>query len=396
MERFVYPRRGARSSIAAAMGDASFGIHWRVVFLCEAEPRWFFAHTGDVVDALAATALWSELTLVGAPRTRGRRFEGRAAIERALRGSVVLVSPRDGGTSLEREHSHVRVTIEPQDGALAMTLMVRDAALERSGPKALTDVADAVAVLTTRWRSHAQLVEAWCHPFRLGGEFRYPRARPPQRTHPFRPTGAIVDVLDAAFLGTPRTEAVRAATQAMVVATVPAGVTRTERDGVICLRWVDDPRDQRAVAAACGEHERWLLAIVPATRAPGWSPDGDERLDGHVEPGIAPFALVTHDTRDGRDLRHGYVEVEADDDGTITARAWEAVAPMARRRTLHDGTSLTEVRLLAPDRTTARVLVDRARDAGFDRVVYRDDGGALWDPDPPGPWLDDTSPEVCP
>ena len=41
-------------------------------------------------------------------------------------------------------------------------------------------------------------------------------------------------------------------------------------------------------------------------------------------------------------------------------------------------------RAAAANRASAVALLDAARAAGFDRVLYRDPGGVLWDPNPPG------------
>jgi hypothetical protein len=32
-------------------------------------------------------------------------------------------------------------------------------------------------------------------------------------------------------------------------------------------------------------------------------------------------------------------------------------------------------------------VADRAKQAGFDSVLYPDDQGVFWNPDPPGVWL---------
>jgi hypothetical protein len=45
--------------------------------------------------------------------------------------------------------------------------------------------------------------------------------------------------------------------------------------------------------------------------------------------------------------------------------------------------------LLAPSRDGAIALAAGARGAGYDRVVYRDENGKLWDPQPPGEWITD-------
>ena len=49
----------------------------------------------------------------------------------------------------------------------------------------------------------------------------------------------------------------------IAAAKVPPGVKREEVRGAVVLRWVDDPRDQVAVAEAAGRHETWMSKLIP-------------------------------------------------------------------------------------------------------------------------------------
>ena len=51
-----------------------------------------------------------------------------------------------------------------------------------------------------------------------------------------------------------------------------------------------------------------------------------------------------------------------------------------------DGTPVAAVRVIVPLRHHAFEIAEQARAAGIDGVLYPDDDGDLWNPDPPGAW----------
>lgn len=371
------------------MSDDGYGISWRAAFRCDDEPSWLAQQTDTVVDELARTALWTELQVFGSSGSRGRPFKGVAAVKKALRdGQIITLARGDEGATVRRTSSPARATIETQAGALTLTAHVRGESLARLGALALTEYSEMLVELIRRWRPHARLAEAWAFPIDHPRSFTYPRLRPPRVTSPFRNLNAIVDVLDPTFTETPRNRANLVATRAMAIAELPPGVVRSEHDAVVVQRWVEDPRDRAAVEAACTRHECWLTSLLPTKTAPGWTEDGDQLLGGYSRPATPPVALLLHDNRDDQDLYFAHIAIEATEDGDVDPAAWETIAPLAKVRSLPNGAALDEVRLLAPSRAAALALRERARSAGFDRVVYQKQSRGVWDPDPPGPWVE--------
>ena len=99
---------------------------------------------------------------------------------------------------------------------------------------------DALIVLRDRWRGQAALVTAYAEPF-AAVPLVYPRVRPPR--HADRPVAAIiVDVVDPTFEPVEAVDVARLEqAKAIAAASVPPGVERREHDGLVALRWVDDP-----------------------------------------------------------------------------------------------------------------------------------------------------------
>ena len=110
-------------------------------------------------------------------------------------------------------------------------------------------------------------------------------------------------------------------------------------------------------------------------------------VTGNPRPPQAPFAFVTRQSLEDGDRHFGHVAVESGPDGKVDKAVWAEAVRLAATRKIGD-IELTEVRLLADSRDAALALSEAGHEAGYDRVVYRDAAGQVWDPDPPGLWLD--------
>jgi hypothetical protein len=56
------------------------------------------------------------------------------------------------------------------------------------------------------------------------------------------------------------------AAHALNEATPPDGVKRTTNGPLVMLRWIDDPRDERAADAAGVRHEEWVKTLMKTTQ----------------------------------------------------------------------------------------------------------------------------------
>lgn len=362
-----------------------FGLVWRVSFVCGEKPGLLRRESPAVISALAKSPLWSELQVYGASSAYDRAaplakaIKGVAGLKTLVKqGGSLFLARGDHNAFREPAGSDLRVSISPSETGIALRAEIRGGTLERLRLAAIDACAEMLADLAVRFRSQGgRMTEACAFPARRSPPFEYPRIRPPRVTRPFRQANAIVDVLDTCIPDSTKHPETRAATCALATAALPAGVTRRVRDGVVIQRWVEDPCDEAEAARAAAAHERWLYEHLPSTPAPGYNDAGDLRMPRHEEPAPIGLDLLTYEPGDPN-VYYGHVSVAA-----------SLQVPSSRE--LPNGKRLTQLCALAASRDHALAVLEAARAAGFDRVVYRGEDGALWDPAPPGLWADPVS-----
>lgn len=352
---------------------SELGIVWSASFRCEEEGL-LMKESPHVIDALTKTPFWPEFRIRAVWDDDERRvgeaepLGSLASIKKIVKSGETLYLARD---NVDRARTNLRVEIGAGPTGIAIGAIFCGSALEQMGLSALDSFADLLADLAVPWRARGvRLSEASAEPISRPTPFTYPRIRPPRVTKPTRQRAAVVDVLDAKMPASAKHPQTAVATKALAIASVPENVTRRERDGVVIIRWVNDPCNGDELAAASAAHERWLYALLPSTPDGAYNEDGDLRLAEGKEPDAPGLDLLTSRGSD----YFGHVAVDG------------VNVPAAPPRRLADGRDLVEVRILAPSRTVAVELQRAARSAGYDRVVYRGDGGYLWDPAPPGMW----------
>ncbi|MBL8620406.1 MAG: hypothetical protein JNK64_03855 [Myxococcales bacterium] len=207
--------------------------------------------------------------------------------------------------------------------------------------------------------------------------FRYLRDRPP-RWHDHYPGNSIVDLLDTRFHQSAepgaRPDDIAALTKK------PAPPARiAEAGGLMVIRWAESA-DEAEVIRAAGEHERWIAERLSPALAEGFNADGDQLEDRwtlEARPPLTLYSPMTH---------IGYKAVVVFPDGTIEESAWKDALRIAKAKALPDGSPVAEVRIVVPNRDLTFAVAEQAAAAGFTAVVYPDDRGSFWNPDPPGPW----------
>lgn len=326
--------------------SAPAGIQW-FVGIQFASREWYRDRTrmDSLLDALASTSWFREFDVFAPGIVPGTPFDRIDDVRDSVANGEELIAMFAHGDARMTEES------EQAEAALALSILPRSLELRvwfSARPVAqykgavLGDLAALLVALRAEWTDcFISSAQAFPRPFDV---VKYPRTRPLRITN--RATNAVVDILDRDMPseGAPWAHD----TEAMLKAPVPSGVQREEHGRLVVIRWVDDPSDPRALAQACSRHEQWLVPLVTTRLAEGWNDAGDIRVFD------VPYLI----------------EAGSDDVGT-----WgkpESSCPTA---------------LVAGNREEALKLLDRARAAGFSRVVYRDPAGALWDPDPPGEWV---------
>lgn len=311
------------------------------------DPYWYRDRTrvNTLIDGLASTSWFREFDVFAPGHKPGSPFERLDDIRH-------LIATGDEATAMFA-HGEPRMTVDIEDAEAALNLDVHNGRLElrvwlAARPVAqykgavLGDLVELLAALRSHWPDClVATASAFPDPH---DSVRYRRTRPLRIAN--RAINAVVDVLDRDVPS--NGPAWVRDTKAMVDAPVPDGVERHEHGRLVAVRWLDDPSDPVAMADACSRHEQWLVQLGVTRRAEGWNDAGDLQV----------FDVPT------------LVEVSSDDPAT-----WRK--PRGRR----------PIALVATPRERAVALLEQARAAHFDRVLYRDAGGVLWDPHPPGDWI---------
>jgi hypothetical protein len=214
----------------------------------------------------------------------------------------------------------------------------------------------------------------------------YPRPRPP-RQHPLWPVGSLVDFISKSYrqrqTGDPPD-----AIERLLSSPLPPGVSREDLGDLLIFRWIDDLVDERRIAAARGQQERWFARVLDLPRAAGFNNLGD-----FLE---TPFSLRPHPPLTFYDdsLMEGYKAVVLDKENHADPGLIADMGEWISNRSLPDGTVLAKLHVILPNRNSARSFQERASALGIGKVLYTDNQGALWNIDPPGLWLEGNDTEL--
>lgn len=257
------PKSAGRTAATPARRD-SYGITWLAMFRFS-DPSWFAsrAATDLVVDTVAASPWWNEVDHLGKDAMPGRP---RGSIEATRK--VVAAGGRERwmlgrgspGACVFTEQGEAWFKIDVMEAYLELGAGADGEVLARLGPAVLTGGIDAVLALRDAWKDRAHLQFARAFPV-AEPDFEYPRVEP-RRTASWT-LSSVVDIADPTFEPYDDDETLFTESRAIARARPPRGVTRTVHDGVVVLRWADDPRDRAVVAAAAGRHEAWLVNVIP-------------------------------------------------------------------------------------------------------------------------------------
>jgi len=248
------------------MIEPGYGILWSTILLHD-EPTWFAKkeRVARVVDAFAATRWWAELQVMGIDGGSGRPIgspdAARAFAACGKRGRYAFA--RGAPSVIEAlEEASCRVELGVQPHGLELKAFAAAESLDRLASACLDDVIELLAGLRFSRRGDEKMYYAFAVP-RLN-QLELPRSTP-------RPAGiaaridAIVEMVDLAIPVTPGNANLTSFTGPIGRADPPHGVARDDRDGLVILRWVDDPRDRATVSDAASRHEAWLLSALGAT-----------------------------------------------------------------------------------------------------------------------------------
>lgn len=165
----------------------------------------------------------------------------------------------------------------------------------------------------------------------------------------------------------------------------PPGFQLSATDDHTILRVAEDLVDQQYLRQQLVEKQRWLQEIFNFRIAPGYNNLGDAR---HNLIGFKPHSDTTLYSTSARQAAQTVV---LDQQGEPEAYAWQAVNRLATHQSLDSGERVAKIYLIAPSREEALVLRTFASQLANNvptKVLYASDHGTIWDPFPPGDWVE--------
>lgn len=343
------------------------------------ETAWYMdkALVGELVEVVGTSRLGPALSHAG--------VYGKAQRVTKTRGLAGLVAKGKSGPfqaldAADEPSANITVSFDLEDTGLGVTVMVGAEAYRAHARTLLDDIEGiGLGLHACMNRIGGRLSLGFAHPM-ARGVYSYPQVRPPV-SHHWLETSAILEFFDRAFHQTDHEEASKDEVEAMATATVPAGVRREVRDGVTIMRWIDHLEDDDDVARAAGRHERWMAGLTRVKRSAAYNALGDKGISPRKDD-RSPFTFFD------ASKRTAYKAIAVDASGAPDEEVWSEMAAIVAC----PPPEVTAVWLVAPLRDHAKELSPRARSAGFAGVLYPE-GGKLWDPRPPGLWIDeDTEP----
>lgn len=364
------------------MTSLRYGIAWVIDFKFFDVAWWRdTAQIAAAVDVLAEARWWREFHMLARGYGDAAPFDSLDEVKAAIAtGEPAIATVGRGAPSVAVWHDDPDAVLKLEAAASGFHIMfrlMRDS-LARHADAVLADTREAVLTLASRWRAAGRL--AYCVGFPYPpNQIAYPRVRPPRRPH--RRLDAVLDIVDPelppGLVGPIPSDDARA----LATAPMPSNVEREERDGVVAMRWVQDPTDVAQMAIACAAHERWAAPLLYGEIYEGWNAAGDSEIPIAQRAPAPTLSFI--DPASGI----GYVELadHAESGVAIDAQLQSARAARAAG-VLVDGTALHGVTVIASDRAHALRLAAVAREANL-AVAYRD-GDKIWDPFPAGNWQD--------
>jgi hypothetical protein len=217
------------------------------------------ARLASVVDAVLGTPLGGILTFAGVHGDTKPAGDAAAVVDRIAIGRPGMYGITDGRPP---KRAGVTLTITQHDLLIEARVFEPELCARRA---TVLDDLTALAVAVRGSGPFRGLSSGWIRPMSLKQVTYTPdRARPAARARAdlgLR-AAAVVDLIDVGFHRAADPLA-RAAEVELAGAPVPDGVRREERDGLVVLRWVDDPADKAALDAACAAHEDWIDRYLP-------------------------------------------------------------------------------------------------------------------------------------
>jgi len=327
-----------------------------------------------LVDGLLSVPLFESVTLARVDDDDLAEVDHAQAATMVATGDELMADLQDRDV----RNTDLAINLDLRPSRAEVRINVSGAELARHRDRALDDLITAAQQSWQALHGVAGLNVGYIRVDAAARELEYPKPRPPRESNLY-PTRTIVELIDRAYHATGHAFARPTDPEALTVPAPPAPAQVTETDDLVTVRWAKT-LDEDEVLAAASDHDAWIADRLKLDLQPGFNELGDQREERGDAEARPPLTL--YDT----DNEVGYKAVLVLPDGSVEQDAWDEAAAIATAHQLPDGTPVKYLRLVVPLREHVFPLRERAKQAGFDTVVYPDDDGQFWDPDPPGAW----------
>jgi hypothetical protein len=328
-----------------------------------------------VLQCLRTSGLWWDLQYFSTyGKSKFKRLStpdefAREVVAEKRRGTCLLVP----SIPTEEERPPYQLHIEPRAALLVLRFIAEEAAVKQQ-PRLLDQLVGFVSQLHARFHPEALLGPELF----LDCESDVPWLRP-KRSHTFMRCPLFFmskEFQRSHRLGNPE------ALEKLLQAPLPPGATREIRDDLVIFRWVDDLNDPRRVSEALVAQQKWLVDVLNPPVDSSYNELGDQLTDvtSRVESSYLTF-------EDGF-TSQGFKAMVVHPDGSVDEDTLDELATWNKAGKLPDGSELNGVSLILPNRESALRIHPLAEARGIPRVLYLDDENRLWDPVPPGTWID--------
>jgi hypothetical protein len=213
-----------------------------------------------IVDAVLGSPFGARCRYAGIVR-EAKKADTAAAVH------ALIATGKDDVFVVQDDKKPIRFTavLTIARGSLAIDARCYQAELAERAASVLGDMT-ALAVAIRATGALRGLHQGFVRPItqaRATYEFDRVQPRAARRTEGMLRSGAVVDLIDVRLHGGDHSVA-NPREVALAHSDLPPGAQRTERDGLVEIRWVDALTDKAALDRACEAHEDWIDRHLPA------------------------------------------------------------------------------------------------------------------------------------
>lgn len=202
----------------------------------------------------------------------------------------------------------------------------------------------------------------------------YQKIHPPRDMYPWGESKAVDFISEeyyASYLQVGNTKI-----QALIEAPLPEGVCRFRQGDLIILQWINDSDTIEKISEQLARRDKWYAESLSLPIQSDYNELGDRQELTH---GWEKHPILTFYEPVGQ---IGYRMTLPYEDNSLNEDTVEEIASWIKNESLPDSTPIRKLNLIVPDRHSALSILDEAKSIGVKKVIYPDDNGRFWDPDP--------------